>query len=98
MVQAELIIHNLPGVAAGDQPDPEERNKQNPEKKLRIKEVSMEELEHQTKIPGHDSSDNRETLEVLKQENQVKKQLKINQALHLKNCHRLVVSPMRRQL
>ena len=98
MVQTELIIHNLPGVAAGDLPDPGERNKQNPEKKLRIKEVSMEELEHQTKIPGHDSSDNREILEFLKQENQVKKQLKINQALYLKNCHRLVVSPMRRQL
>lgn len=72
MVQAELIIHNLPGVAAGDLPDPRERNKQNPEKKLRIKEVSMEELEHQTKILGHDSSDNREILEVWKQENQLR--------------------------
>ena len=68
MVQAELIIHNLPGVTTGDLPDPGEQNKQNPEKKLRIKEVSMEELECQTKIPGHDSSDNREILEVLKQD------------------------------
>lgn len=45
----------------------------------------MGELEHQTKIPGHDSSDDREILEVLNQENQVKKQLKINQALYLRN-------------
>lgn len=98
MVQAELIIHNLPGGAAGDLPDPGEENKQNPEKKLRINELSMGELEHQTKIPGHDSSDYREILEVLNQENQVKKQLKINQALYLRNCHRLVVRQMRRQL
>lgn len=55
MVQARLTIPNLPGVAAGDLPGPGERNKQNPEKKLRIKEASVADPEHQTKTAGHDS-------------------------------------------
>lgn len=51
----------------------------------------MEDLEDQTKTPGHNSTGHRQSLETLKQGKQVKKRGfgKINQISHKKGCPRL---------
>ena len=51
----------------------------------------MEDIEYQTKNPGHNSSRSKELLEVLKQNNQCKKQgfRKMNQTVYMKDCHAL---------
>lgn len=89
VVQAELTIHNLPWVAVGDLLGPGKINKHNSEKKVRIKEGSMEDIERQTKNAGHDPSSNRELLKVLKQKNHITKQgfRKINQTVYMKDWY-----------
>lgn len=51
----------------------------------------MEEFEYPTKTLGHGSTGHRQSLEILKQGEQVKKQglEEINQILHKKGCSRL---------
>lgn len=61
----------------------------------------MENLQHQTKTPGHNSTGNQEPLEVLKQENLTEKHCfkKMNQTVYMKDCCRLEEEgSIRRQL